>query len=334
MGQSDAGISVIIPTFNRANLLRRALASVRSQTRAADEVIVVDDGSTDRTEAVVAEFADLPIRYKRQENAGPASARNRGFAMASRRYVALLDSDDEWLPTKLARQQQVLDAHPDVGLCFCDAGWTLNGQVEGQAMNWGPRRRSFGSALGIRPGWSGRICGSKYRFAHYQIGIIANPSTVLARAEVFEQAGGFRIDLKVAEDYEMWLRASRFCDYYYIDEPLCWVHAQSSSLTSKDQLQGLFRRNYRAIWQAALAEEADQHVRRQLARNMQVSWETDIQACLEQHDRRKASLALAEARSAGWAPTAQTGRLIRLAERFGPLLAVTAHKVMTLARLC
>jgi len=95
-------ISAIVPTFDRAPQLERALASIEVQTLAAGELIVVDDGSTDRTPEMVAERFPA-VRYLRQENRGVSAARNRGIEAARGEWIALLDSDDEWLPEKLER---------------------------------------------------------------------------------------------------------------------------------------------------------------------------------------------------------------------------------------
>ena len=118
----DSGIevSVIIPTYNRRSLVERAVRSVLAQTRPVEEIIVVDDGSTDDTEqALCAVFGDR-IRYVRQPNGGVSSARNHGLRIARGRYLALLDSDDEWLPEKNRLQVAWLDAHPDFGMVLCD----------------------------------------------------------------------------------------------------------------------------------------------------------------------------------------------------------------------
>ncbi|NIT60625.1 MAG: glycosyltransferase, partial [Aliifodinibius sp.] len=96
-------ISIIIPTFNRKNLLERALTSVTTQTRPTEEIIVVDDGSEDETESLVRkQFPD--VRYFRQQNRGVSSARNLGIRQATGNWIAFLDSDDEWLPQKLEKQ--------------------------------------------------------------------------------------------------------------------------------------------------------------------------------------------------------------------------------------
>jgi glycosyltransferase involved in cell wall biosynthesis len=113
----DESVSVVIPTYNRAALVARAIASVLISIGPGDEIIVVDDGSADGTAAVVEEFGD-PVRYHRIEHAGPSAARNAGLRLARGRYVAFLDSDDEWLPDKLALQRQVMRRFPEALLSF------------------------------------------------------------------------------------------------------------------------------------------------------------------------------------------------------------------------
>jgi len=107
------GISVVIPTYNRAGCISEAIDSVLAQTRADFEIIVVDDGSTDATQEVLARYGNR-IRYIYQENAGVSAARNRGVREARGEWVAFLDSDDEWLPEKLDRQTACLAIYPDV----------------------------------------------------------------------------------------------------------------------------------------------------------------------------------------------------------------------------
>jgi glycosyltransferase involved in cell wall biosynthesis len=113
-------VSAIIPTYNRRELVVRAIDSALAQTRRVDEIVVVDDGSTDGTEAVLRERYGDRIRYVHQANAGVSAARNHGMAIAQGRYFALLDSDDEWLPEKTARQVEWMQAHPDFGMVLCD----------------------------------------------------------------------------------------------------------------------------------------------------------------------------------------------------------------------
>lgn len=116
-------VSVIIPTYNRVRVLGRALDSVCRQTLPDIEVLVVDDASTDDTESFVRSYADTRVRYvKCDRNGGPAAARNVGMSQAQARYIAFLDSDDEWTPEKLALQVTRMDMEPsDVAVCFCGA---------------------------------------------------------------------------------------------------------------------------------------------------------------------------------------------------------------------
>lgn len=118
---SPAGlaVSVVIPTYNRARLVPNAVRSVFSATRKGDEIIVVDDGSTDDTERALAEWRDR-IRYVRVPNGGAGAARNYGVRIATSPLVAFLDSDDEWLPDKLELQRALMEARPDLLYCFSD----------------------------------------------------------------------------------------------------------------------------------------------------------------------------------------------------------------------
>ena len=116
----DVAVSAIIPTWNRRELVLRALESVLAQTRPVDEIIVVDDGSTDGTGAAIAARHGERVRHVWQENAGVSAARNRGMELARGRYFALLDSDDEWLPDKTRLQLEFLEARPAYGMALCD----------------------------------------------------------------------------------------------------------------------------------------------------------------------------------------------------------------------
>src|SRR5580698_867963 len=115
-------VSVVIPTYNRAHIVAKAIASALAQDYQATEVVVVDDGSTDDTEARIKDdFAGDPrVRYVRKANGGPAGARNVGFAHARGEYVALLDSDDTWHPWKLGVQVRCMERYPDLGMTWTD----------------------------------------------------------------------------------------------------------------------------------------------------------------------------------------------------------------------
>src|SRR5437667_8237163 len=104
-------VSVIVPLFNKAPYIERALSSVAAQTHRDFELIVVDDGSTDEGPRIVEAFTDLPIHLISQENAGPGAARNRGLELAQGELVAFLDADDEWLPNYLSESVRLLDEY-------------------------------------------------------------------------------------------------------------------------------------------------------------------------------------------------------------------------------
>ncbi len=128
-------VSCIIPVFNGARFLTEAVESIEAQSYRPIEIIVVDDGSTDSTDEVIAGLGER-VRSVRQENRGPAAARNRGIAIASGAFIALLDVDDLWLPEKLELQMARFDADPDISLCTTQAEhfWELEVAEEADAL--------------------------------------------------------------------------------------------------------------------------------------------------------------------------------------------------------
>ncbi len=200
-------VSVIIPAFNRADVLGRAIDSVLAQTYPDFELIVVDDGSTDRTAEVVQTFADPRIRYIPQANAGVAAARNTGLAEARGRFVAFLDSDDRFLPHKLAVQVAVLEASPEVGLVA--GGYRVVS--------------ASGEPLIERHPWHA------WPRLDVQTWLYACPVTVhsvLVRREWLARAGGFDLSLNgQAEDWDLWLRlAYAGCLMAWTPEVVCVYH--------------------------------------------------------------------------------------------------------------
>jgi len=190
--------SVIIPTFNRFDFLKEAIDSVLRQAYRDFELIVVDDGSTDGTTAYLRSLGGS-IRYIRQENAGPATARNRGVAMARGRYVAFLDSDDLWQKNKLAVQVSEMKAH-DVTVSYTDEIWIRKG------VRVNPKKK--------HSKYSGWI------FEHCLPLCIVSPSSVMMQREFFDAVGGFDEKLPVCEDYDLWLRASLKVPFHFIAEKL------------------------------------------------------------------------------------------------------------------
>ncbi|NND82786.1 MAG: glycosyltransferase [Gammaproteobacteria bacterium] len=193
-------LSIIIPTFNRAEVLGRALDSVRSQCwlEAQDdwEIIVVDDGSTDATASLLA--SDYPeVRVLSQPNSGVSSARNRGLEAASGEWLALLDSDDEWLPHKLRRQFEALEAS---GLQFCHTEeiWVRNGV----RVNQMHKHQKSG-------GWIFERC----------LPLCAvSPSSTIMHRSIFDSVGLFDENLPACEDYDMWLRVSAQYQVAYVEQ--------------------------------------------------------------------------------------------------------------------
>ncbi len=195
----ESTVSVVVPTFNRRELVASALASVRAQTRPADEVLLVDDGSTDGTAAMVEErFPE--VRLLRQENAGVSAARNRGVRAAKGRWVAFLDSDDEWLPAKLERQLAALAADPESRLCHTEEIWIRNGV----RVNPGRRHQKAG----------GRI------FRRCLPLCAISPSAALIERATLLELGLFDEDLPACEDYDLWLRYTCRYPVAFVDEPL------------------------------------------------------------------------------------------------------------------
>jgi glycosyltransferase involved in cell wall biosynthesis len=193
------GISVVIPTFNRAGMVTEAVESVLNQTCRDFELIVVDDGSTDGTFDILAAM-DGPIQVLRRENGGVSAARNTGIAAARGELLAFLDSDDIWLPEKLAVQAGFMSVFPAATLCHTEEIWLRNGKrVNPRKHHAKARGPEFRRLL--------RDC-------------LISPSSVMIRRSVLLEAGGFDENLPACEDYDLWLRLARDHDIHLIDRPL------------------------------------------------------------------------------------------------------------------
>ena len=192
-------VSVVVPTFDRAEVLPRALDSVIEQTRLPVEVIVVDDGSTDATaELVESRFPGVLVL--RQENRGVSAARNRGLGASRGEWIALLDSDDEWRPRKLERQLSALEAQPDLRICHTDEIWIRRG-----------RRVNPRQIHAKHGGWI---------FEHCLPLCAMSPSSVVIHRSIFDAVGMFNEALPACEDYDLWLRICSRYPVLYLDEPL------------------------------------------------------------------------------------------------------------------
>lgn len=195
---SAATVSVVIPAYNRARFLGTAVASVRAQSHACTEIVIVDDGSTDDTAQVVAALGD-GIRYITQANAGPAAARNRGILEARSDLVAFLDTDDRWLPDKIALQVEVLRREPTVALVSADMAIEDEAGTTQVASNFELRGlHLFFAGLDGLP-----VPDAPRRLLEVNF---VNTSTVLARRDVLLAVKGFDPRLRYGEDLELWLR--------------------------------------------------------------------------------------------------------------------------------
>lgn len=193
-------VSVVVPTRNRASLVTEAVASVLVQTRPADEILVVDDGSDDDTAARLAEqFADR-LRILRTPPLGVSAARNTGVRHARGDWVAFLDSDDLWSPDKLARQCQFLAEHPEVDICHTEELWVRRGQRVNPCQH---HRKPDGDI-----------------FLASLARCLVSPSSVIMRRSLFDRVGGFDPSLPACEDYDLWLRLAVDTPFALLDEPL------------------------------------------------------------------------------------------------------------------
>jgi len=237
-------ISIIIPTYNRAHLINRAISSALAQCAADDEVIVVDDGSTDNTAEVVATFGDA-VQYVRVPNGGAGSARNVGIKLATKDLVAFLDSDDEWFPHKLDLQRRMMDAQPNVLYCFSDFGVTLD--------DGSPIRNFVSQGLEDASSWQQTI-GSGQQFTDIaelpcdvevfpvHVRDFSGPlaqdlfiltSSFIARRIEAGDALHFGADLPIYEDWECFARLSLLGEGAYLDVETTWQHGTADTRVSQ-----------------------------------------------------------------------------------------------------
>lgn len=211
--QSLPRVSVIIPAFNAAGCVRRAVDSVLGQSFQDVELLVVDDGSTDATRAILAEYGNR-VRLLARENGGPAAARNHGLHHARGEYVAFLDADDYWIAEKLERQVELLDTQPAVG--FCSTATQVVDSAGRPAGDW-PCRPDAGPLPDIL-------------FQHGTV-ISGSTSGVLARRHLIEAIGGFDPVLRGFEDPDLWIRLAAITRYACIPEALTVVVRTPNSVS-------------------------------------------------------------------------------------------------------
>ncbi len=178
-------ISVVIPAYNAEQCIGKAIESIANQTRAVDEIIVVNDGSTDNTVEVITQIIkglSVDIRIINQENSGPSKARNRGIKESKGDWVAFLDADDIWEKEKIQKQMEQLESHAEYAV--------VGSLLEFSTIN---SNRAF----------------EKIKFSDLLIKNKVFTSTVIARKNALIEAGGFREDMKYSEDYNLWLKLTK-----------------------------------------------------------------------------------------------------------------------------
>ena len=196
-------ISVIIPTFNCERFVAGAIESALGQSVRPDEVVVIDDGSTDDTAAVIREFGEK-VRYIKQSNAGVSAARNRGVAESGGEFIAFLDADDTWEPTKLEKQLAIFESDAEIGLVHSGL-------------------REFESETGETVGF--RVHGKEGWVADdlllWEEPVVNGPGcSIVVRRSAFDTVNGFDPAIKVGEDWDLCYRIARKYKVGFVREPL------------------------------------------------------------------------------------------------------------------
>lgn len=203
-------VSVIIPVYNRIIPLVRAIKSLQNQIYKNFEILVVDDHSTDNLEDCLKEFT---VHYLKTKGKGVSAARNTGIRAASSEFIAFLDSDDEWLPTKLEEQIEYLSKNPNYSIVHTNEIWIRDNKIVKQ----NSQQKKMG----------GRI------FSQCTTQCLIAPSSVLIKKSLLDQVGYFDESFPVCEDFDLWLRISAICDIGFLSEELIIKHGGHSDQLSR-----------------------------------------------------------------------------------------------------
>ena len=206
-------IAVIIPTYNRCDLLKRAINSVIKQTITPKEIIIVDNGSTDQTYQMVSSLFP-EINYFIEKKRGVSAARNKGILESKSKWIAFLDSDDAWKPTKLEKQMEYSSFNQDkYRIIHTDETWYRNKKFLNQLKK---HKKSGGNIFKN----SLQLC-------------CISPSSVVLKKQIFEEYGLFDENLEVCEDYDMWIRITSKEEVGFLDSPLVLKYGGHSDQLSK-----------------------------------------------------------------------------------------------------
>jgi len=221
-----AAVTVIIPTFNRAHKIARAIASVLYQSFTDYEILVVDDGSEDGTHEVLTRFRSRVEWITHSKNLGVSAARNTGIRESHSPLIAFLDSDDYWLPDKLAAQVSFFSEHPEAVACQTEEFWVRRGvRVNPMKKHFKPSGEIFEPSL--------KLC-------------VVSPSAVVVKRSLLEEVGVFDEDFPVCEDYDLWLRVSWKYPIWLIPESLVIKEGGAFDQLSRS-VQGMDRYRIKAI---------------------------------------------------------------------------------------
>lgn len=210
-------VSVVIPTYNRAHLIGRAIQSVLNQTYQNFEIIVVDDASRDNMEEVVKSFSDMRIRYIRHnKNKGGAAARNTGIRVAAGEYISFLDDDDEFLPEMLEKLLVVIENNNNIDLVFASGKVVKDGKVTGDR---------------AKVPWVNRIKKEDLIMRIFIADFIPIQGTIV-RKEKLLKVNGFDESVPSSHDHELWMRLVPICNVHFIDEPLFNQHFSQKCITT------------------------------------------------------------------------------------------------------
>lgn len=225
-------VSAIITAYNSEDFVAEAISSVLEQTCPVDEIVVVDDGSTDHTRDIVEQFSQRGVRYIYQENGGPGAARNCGIRETSGELIAFLDADDVWLKDKIKMQREFLSEHPEVALVSGFAWWW--NMIEDDRFISGEVPKSIASLR-------------RDIMVHNKIG---NPSRVMLRRSVFSEVGVFDKNIRWGQDWDLWIRIITRYNAAILPAPVIeyrW-HEKNLSHTSRwERLYSYWNVSQRAI---------------------------------------------------------------------------------------
>lgn len=266
-------ISAIIPTFNRKNLTIQAIYSILTQTDPPDEIIVIDDGSTDLTRRQLTQFGNR-IRYIFQNNKGVAAARNRGIRESRYDWLAFLDSDDLWTTDKLALQRRALKERPEYRISYTGEHWLRNGRL-------------------VKPGKQQK----KYSGLIYEQCLpacIVAASSVLMHRSIFDAVGLFDESLPACEDYDLWLRLALRYPFLYVPHP-CIIKRQGN-WPSLSRQYGLDRYRIQSL-KKLLKMDMPQHQKKATRQILYQKCQIYARGCTKHHRPREAEWARSIARA-------------------------------------